>query len=167
MPDRPSKAARVRPFEPGDRDSVLGLAPRLVIGVAPWRDPGAFLAAARGWIEGSIDGIGPDRAVLVAEDGHGRVLGFVSVAGASHFTGERQAHAGELAVAEDPEGRGVGRVLMEAAESWAHEHGYRLVVLETGAANDRARGFYARSGYAEEEVRLAQMLQGADDPRMY
>ena len=165
MPNRPSTAAPVRPFEPGDRDSVLGLAPRLLIGMAPWRDPKAFLAATRGWIEGSIDGIGPDRAVLVAEDGHGRVLGFVSVAGASHLTGERQAHVGELAVAEDAEGRGAGRVLMEAAENWAHEHGYRLVVLETGAANDRARGFYARSGYAEEGVRLAKMLRDAADPR--
>lgn len=133
--------------------------------MAPWRDPKAFLAAARGWIEGSIDGIGPDRAVLVPGDDHDRVLGFVSVAGATHFTGEREAYVGELAVAEDAEGRGVRRMLMEAAENWAHEQGYRVVVLETGAANDRARGFYARLGYAEEEVRLTKMLRGAGDQK--
>ena len=40
-----------------------------------------------------------------------------------------------------------------------------MVVLETGAANDRARAFCARLGYAEEEIRLTKMLRGADEPR--
>lgn len=150
--------ARIRPFAPADRDAVLGLAPRLTVGIAPWRDPAAFLAAARRWIEGSIAGIGPERAVLVAEDGRGRCLGFVSVARDVHFTGEEQAYVGELAVAEEAEGIGVGRALMAAAEAWSRERGYRLIALDTGAANDRARGFYRRLGYAEESVKLVKVL---------
>jgi GNAT superfamily N-acetyltransferase len=135
----PVMPVRVRPFAPADRDAVLQLTPRLTVGMAPWLDPDAFLAAARGWIEGSIAGIGPDRAVLVAEDAWGRCVGFVSVGRNRHFTGEEQAYVGELAVAKEMEGRGVGRALLAKAEAWARERGYRLIALETGAANVRAR----------------------------
>ncbi len=163
MPDYPSPPIRVRPFAPADRDAVLGLAPRLTVGIAPWRDPAAFLAAARRWIEGSIDGIGPDRAVLVAEDAQGRCVGFVSVGRDVHLTGEEQAYVGELAVAEGVEGGGVGRALLAGAEAWARERGYRLVALDTGAANARARDFYRRLGYAGESVKLVKVLPGDRD----
>lgn len=151
----------VRPYHPADRDAVLSLAPRLVIGIAPWRSEEGMLRAARGWIEGSIDSTTPDRAVFVAEEAAGCTAGFVSVSREVNFTGEVQAYVGELAVAEEAEGRGVGRALMEAAESWARERGYGLVVLDTGAANVRARGLYARLGYAEESVKLTKVLAGA------
>lgn len=63
-----------------------------------------------------------------------------------HFTGEEHAYVGELAVEDGAEDGGVGRALMAAAERWAAGRGFGLVVLETGAANRRARGFYARLG---------------------
>ncbi len=148
----------VRPFAPADRDAVLGLAPRLTIGIAPWRDAAAFLTAARGWIEGSIARIGPDQAVLVAEDTQGRCLGFVSVSRQRHFTGEEQAYIGELVVAEEAEGRSVGRALIARAEAWGREVGYRLIALETGMANRHARSFYEHLGYDEESVTLVKVL---------
>lgn len=162
-PDR-DRPVRVRPFTHADRDAVLNLAPRLTIGIAPWRDPAIFLATARTWIAGSIDGIGPTGAVFVAEDSDRRCLGFVSVARNVHFTGEEQAYIGELAVATVAEGQGVGRALLAAAENWAREQGYGLVVLDTGAANTRARTFYERAGYAEESVKLVKTLQPAAAP---
>ena len=149
---------RVRPFTSGDRAAVLGLAPRLVVGIAPWRSREGMLAAARRWLAGSIDGIGTDAAVLVAEDGNGRVIGLVGVSRQVHFTGAPEAYVGELAVAEGEEGRGVGQALMASAERWAREHDLGLLTLETGAANTRARGFYARLGYREESVRLAKVV---------
>ncbi|MDP9362833.1 MAG: hypothetical protein M3Q10_01160, partial [Chloroflexota bacterium] len=54
---------QVRSFAPRDRAAVLGLAPRLVVGIAPWRSREGMLAAARRWLAGSIDGIGTDAAV--------------------------------------------------------------------------------------------------------
>ncbi len=154
----PIVPVHVRPFTSADRDTVLGLAPRLTIGSGPWRDPAAFLTAARGWIEGSIAGIGPGQAVLVAEDTQGRCLGFVSVSRQRHFTGEEQAYIGELVVAEEAEGQGVGRVLVAGAEAWGREQGYRLIALQTGMANRHARGFYERLGYDEEDVTLVKGL---------
>ena len=149
---------RIRPFQPTDRDAVLNLAPRLTVGIASWRDPRAFLTAARGWIEGAIDDIGPHRAVFVA-DPRGECVGFVSVARDVHFTGDEQAYVGELAVAEGLEGMGIGRALMAQAEAWAARQGLRFVVLDTGAANDRARRFYERLGYAEESIKLVKVVR--------
>jgi GNAT superfamily N-acetyltransferase len=137
---------------------VLALAKRLAIGLAPWRDPAKMHAAARRWIEDDIAGIGEMGAVLIAEDAAGRLLGFVTIARAVHFTGDIQAYVGELAVAEQAEGRGAGRALMAAAEAWARAHDYGFVALDTGAANTRARAFYAQLGYHEESVKLVKPL---------
>jgi GNAT superfamily N-acetyltransferase len=149
---------RVRPYTTPDRDAVLARGDRLVIGLAPWRDPAKMHAAARRWIEGDIARIGETCAVLVAEDATGHLLGFVAVAHDVHFTGDGQAYVGELVVAQHAEGRGVGRVLMSAAEEWARARGYGFVILETGAANVGARAFYARLGYGEESVKLVKPL---------
>src|SRR5690242_19042250 len=100
---------RVRPYHPGDRAFVLGLAPRLTIGMPPWRDPQRCLAAVEGWIAGSIERHGDATMVFVAEDERGERLGFASVTHEAHFTGERQASIGELAISEAAEGAGVGR----------------------------------------------------------
>jgi len=148
----------VRPYAPTDREPLLALAPRLVIGLAPWRDPARMLAFMRQAIAEAADAAGPDAALLVAEDDQGGPLGFVSVARDRDFTGDIQAYIGELAVTEDAEGKGAGRALMRAAEEWARDRGYQLVVLDTGAANARARAFYRRLGYAEESVRLVKVL---------
>ncbi|MDR8412126.1 GNAT family N-acetyltransferase [Nonomuraea sp. 3-1Str] len=84
------------------------------------------------------------------------VAGFVTMATRRHFTGQVDAYIGELVVRAGAERIGVGRALMNAAESWARAHGLRRVTLETGAANVRARSFYQGLGYAEEEVRLSR-----------
>jgi len=149
---------RIRPYSSPDRDAVLALGNRLVIGLATWRDPAKMQAAARRWIEGDIARIGQTCAVLVAEGATGHLLGFVTVARDVHFTGDEQAYIGELVVAEQAEGHGVGRALMSAAEEWARTGGYTFVVLDTGSANDGARAFYARLGYGEESVKLVKPL---------
>jgi len=154
----PGELIRIRPFLSSDRDFMLSLAPRLVIGIAPWRDPGKMLAAMQGFINESITAIGNDAVVLIAEDMHGIPLGFLSITHNTNFTGETQAYIGEIAVSAEAEGRGIGRALMHAGEEWARTHGYSLIVLDTGAANARARAIYRRLGYAEESVRLVKEL---------
>ncbi len=102
--------------------------------------------------------ISASAAMFVAEDAHSMLLGFVTIARNTNFTGELQSYIGELAVREEAEGLGVGKALLSAAEEWAREHRFGLVVLDTGAANTRARVFYARCGYSEESVRLVKVL---------
>jgi GNAT superfamily N-acetyltransferase len=149
---------RVRPYVFADREFVLGLAPRLAIGIAPWRDPQKMIVTAQGWITKSIEQDGTKTRVFVAEDEHGERLGFATVSHDTHFTGEGQAYIGELVTNEAAEGRGVGKALAQACEQWAREQGYRILSLATGAANERALGFYRHMGYQDEDVTLVKLL---------
>jgi len=148
-------AVHVRPYTPADESFVLSLAPRLLIGAAPWIDPERMLAAVRQWIAGSLSS---DSTVFIAEDETPQPLGFATVSRTRHFTGEPQAYIGELAVDETVEGRGVGKALVHACEAWAREQGLTQLVLETGAANERGRRFYDHLGFREESVKLVRLL---------
>jgi GNAT superfamily N-acetyltransferase len=143
----------VRAYEPRDRDAVEGLAPRLCAGIATWIDATAMLDAIHRWVRESLE----SGTVLVAED-EGTIVGFASVKERDHFTGVRLAYVGELAVATEAEGRGVGRALMAAVETWARERGLARILLDTGAANTEARAFYARLGFEESEVTLSKAV---------
>ena len=149
---------RVRPYIFADREFVLGLAPRLAIGIAPWRDPQKMIVTARDWITGSIEQHGQKTMVFVAEDEQGERLGFATVSRSTHFTGEGQAYIGELATGEAAEGRGVGKALAQVCGQWARDQGYRILSLATGAANERALGFYRHMGYLDEDVTLVKLL---------
>lgn len=148
----------VRAATPDDSAFVASLAPRLVIGMAPWRDPERMLAAMSGFIFEDLARMGAKSTMLIATDAQAAPLGFITVARQLNFTGEPQAYIGELAVAADAERRGVGRVLVRAAEGWALAQGLNLTVLDTGAANAAAREFYRALGYVEESVRLVRVL---------
>ncbi|MGH3456071.1 MAG: GNAT family N-acetyltransferase [Nocardioidaceae bacterium] len=151
--------ARIRPYAPPDRDAVLALAPRLTQGVAPWRDPDAVHAAALEWVRGSIDAPSADgdQLLLVAERDE-RIVGFVDAAERRHWSGALDVYVGELVVERTAEGRGVGRGLVDAVRDWAGRRGIAVITLETGAANEPARAFYAALGFAEESVRLTLRL---------
>jgi ribosomal protein S18 acetylase RimI-like enzyme len=148
----------VRHAADGDRAEILALGPRLAAGVAPWRDQAEALLAGGRWLEDSLAAANAgDGAVLVAADEDG-VAGVISIRPSTHFTGERDGYIGELAVAERASRRGAGRALVEAAGTWARDHGLRNLTLHTGAFNASARAFYAALGFTEEEVRLTRPL---------
>lgn len=148
----------VRPFALPDRETVLELTGRLLIGAAPWLNPETVLTVVRGSVESTIAAIGPDSTLLVAQTTSGRCVGFVTVERQRHWAGMVQAYVGELVVAETAEGSGTGRALLAAAEDWARTHGCTITALDTGATNHHARGFYDHLGYIEESVRLVKPL---------
>ncbi len=149
---------QVRPYVAADQPFVLGLAPRLVIGIPSWRDPERMLTTVQQWLTGSIEQHGTKTNVFIAVNEQGEQLGFASVSHSQHFTGVKQAYIGELAVSENVESRGVGQALVEACEQWATNEGYAFLCLETGTANERARRFYQHLGFLEEDVRLVKLL---------
>jgi ribosomal protein S18 acetylase RimI-like enzyme len=79
----------------------------------------------------------------------------------AHFAGQVDGYVGELAVARDWEGRGVGRRLMAAAEDWAAGRGLAFLTLDTGADNHPARGLYRSLGFGEETVGLTKRVAAA------
>ena len=148
----------VRPYVSNDRAFVLSLAPRLAIGMQPWRDLTLWLKAVEGWLTESMEQHNQKTMVLVAEDEQGELLGFATVSHSTHFTGQRQAYIGELATSEKAEGRGVGSALVEACEQWAREQGYTMITLTTGAGNTRALMFYDHLGFRSEDITLTKLL---------
>jgi ribosomal protein S18 acetylase RimI-like enzyme len=150
-------AVTVTAYHPDDREAVLALAPRLSVGVAPWRPAEGVRSAVRTWFEESIDAAGEEHPVFVARLA-GEVVGMVAVEEQRHWSGDPDAYVGELATAEGHEGHGVGRALLTRAETWARDRGLTRITLETGAANDRARAFYSARGYRDEEIRLTRVL---------
>jgi len=149
---------QIRPVRDEDHDAVLRLSPRLTIGTPPWRDLAGVAAAARGWIESSLASAGEDgRAALVALL-DGRVAGVICLGERRHFTGEVDAYVGELITDGAFEGRGAARALIAAAERWAAGRGLSRITLDTGARNRRARRFYERAGFEEEEIRFSKAV---------
>jgi ribosomal protein S18 acetylase RimI-like enzyme len=150
----------IRPVRDEDHPALLALSQRLTIGVAPWRDPVKVAAAARGWITTSLALAGDDgHAVLVAVLDE-QVAGLVSLAEREHFTGDLDAYIGELATSSAAEGRGAARALMAAAGQWAAGRGLARIALDTGARNHRARRFYDKAGFEEEDIRLSRPVSG-------
>ncbi|MGI8612937.1 MAG: GNAT family N-acetyltransferase [Nocardioidaceae bacterium] len=151
-------SVQVRSYEPGDREQVLALAPRLIDGVAAWRDPAGVASAVTGWVTASLAAAEADERPVWVALRHGRVIGFVTAERQRHWSGADDAYIGELAVAHHAGGGGVGRALVEAVVGWAHTQRLDRVTLSTGAANLAARRFYAALGFAEEDVRLTLVL---------
>jgi GNAT superfamily N-acetyltransferase len=84
---------------------------------------------------------------LVAVAG-GKVLGFATVHlrdTLNHPTPIAQLTL--LVVDERVRSRGVGRVLVERAETWARERGARRMTITTGLDRARAHAFYEKIGY--------------------
>lgn len=104
---------------------------------------------------------GSDRLVLVAETTAG-VVGFACASRRQHWSGELRCYLGELVVAEEAEGQGIGRLLVTSVIAWATGLGLR-VELDTGAANTAARAFYAALGFREEAVRLVAVDEPLPD----
>lgn len=151
---------RIRAATEHDKPAVLRLAPRLAEGLAAWRDRQAAILAAQQWLTDSFAAAAHhDGAVLVAIDKTG-LAGVITISGQRHFTGEVDGYIGELAIASRAVRRGIGRALIEAAETWAQDRGLRHLTLHTGIANIPARHFYSALGFQEEEVRLTRPLPG-------
>jgi ribosomal protein S18 acetylase RimI-like enzyme len=148
----------IRPARESDRPGVLALAPRLAVGVAPWRDQAAAVAAGGRWLEDSLASAGRGEGIVLVAVAAGEVAGVISARPAAHFTDERDGYIGELAVGESAARRGIGRALVEEARAWAKDQKLANLTLHTGAFNAGARAFYAALGFREEEVRLTLKL---------
>ncbi len=79
--DDTSPRWRIRPATAADRAFLDRLAPRLAIGIPPWRDPAAMLATARRWFAGDLERMGADAMVFIAEAASGTPVGAAATRG--------------------------------------------------------------------------------------
>lgn len=142
-------ALTFRAIDDGDVDAVAALWARCGL-TRPWNDPHADIAFAR-----SI----PNAALLVGLE-NGAIVASVMVG--------HDGHRGTVYyVSVDPErqNKGMGRMVMQAAEDWLRERGVWKLNLVVRAENTAVIDFYSRLGYAKEErVNMAKWLDPTKNP---
>ena len=87
-----------------------------------------------------------DQQFLVADVG-GRAVGWVHVVFAEYVDAEAFVVIGGLVVDREHRRLGVGRALMNRAETWARERGCSMVRLSSSATRYAAHQFYKDVGY--------------------
>lgn len=113
-------------------------------------------AASRQQIATRLAGIEAEPAsrVLVAEDAHGRLVGWLHVAARTQLTEEACAEILGLIVDESARGSGIGAALLHAAEEWSRGCGCTRVRVRSRDTRERAHRFYAREGYERSKVQV-------------
>jgi ribosomal protein S18 acetylase RimI-like enzyme len=129
-------------------------------------DPRRFLPASEGTAAGYASFLGkqlddPDIAVLVADD-HGEVIGYAFAAAEGYDFMELRGPAGVLHdVVVDPErrGRGLGRLLVNAALTFLKSRGVPRVVLSTAVQNEPAQRLFASMGFRRTMIEMTRELE--------
>jgi aminoglycoside 6'-N-acetyltransferase I len=91
-------------------------------------------------------------AVLVADRGDGRLAGFVEIGSRTYAEGCISSPVAFLEgwyVDPDARRRGLGRQLVDAAESWALERGYLEIASDTELENEISLKAHTALGYEE------------------
>ena len=100
----------------------------------------------------------PSARVFVADEG-GEVLGFLSFDSEPAF--HREGNIGTITamcVLEAARGRGIGRRLIEQAESFAKETGCVRIAVASGMQRLETHTFYLNLGYEEKTKRFIKEL---------
>lgn len=88
-----------------------------------------------------------DHAILVACLADESVVGWIHVFVAHRLESDAFAELGGFVVAENQRGRGIGRLLLLAAEKWVLERDLEKLRVRSRSERDQAQGFYRRLGF--------------------
>jgi ribosomal protein S18 acetylase RimI-like enzyme len=149
----------IRPAELGDLDAMCELLPRLGnFELIPnrdsadlWKDDAKLLKAH---LRGQADQCFAQ--VAVQDD---TVVGLTLVTMQPEFMSHKPSgHLESICVAASAEGSGVGKALLDAAETEATTRGALAMTLHVYHSNRRAAGIYERRGYHSEIERCTKWL---------
>jgi len=142
-----TSAPEIRPAKASDAPKIADLLGELGYAVHP-----SFILARLNLLHGR-----PDASVLVAEAAE-NVIGVVAVHlfplfHADVWTGRITA----LVVSAHHRRRGIGRLLLDAAEGFAWNHGCTRVEVTSGGTHEPAPQFYESHGYQRPGHHLVKM----------
>lgn len=157
--EMPESLIAVRQATAQDRPFISELSPRLAeVAKLCWHTAASVQEFQDAYIAEMLDRDCSSQITLIAEE-DGLAVGFV------HARESRDSISQEvcgtvplLAVTPTSQGRGVGRLLMEAAEEWSREKDYRLLHLEVFANNVKAKDFYEDLGFKPETLAMIKPL---------
>ena len=155
----------VRRATPADLH-VIGRLGALLVGEHHGFDPQRFLAASPETPEGYASFIGtqledPNKAVFVAADDDEDVVGYAYAAVEGYDYMALRGPAGVLHdVIVDPghRGRGVGRLLLDAALEFLRSRRVPRVVLSTAEQNEAAQCLFASAGFRRTMIEMTREL---------
>jgi len=98
----------------------------------------------------------PDQAVLVATDESDTAIGWIQVGRIAALAEGDVAMIAGLVVGEGRRSAGVGAELLDAAETWAAEHGARTMSVRSRTERARAHRFYEAHGY--RQIKLSHVF---------
>lgn len=102
-----------------------------------------------------------DRSVcMLAEDRDGEIFGaYMLIA-----TRPKTAELMNIAVREDKQGKGLGKLLLEHAIAFSMDHGYKLLEVGTGNSSLGQLGFYQKYGFRLVGVEVDYFVKNYAEP---
>ena len=149
----------IRQSLPADVEAVVALASRIhEFGPPPWRDAARMAEVDREHARSAVLAPNAERAVLVAVR-QGAVVGFVHLCALTDYYGARpHGHVSDIVVDPAHEGRGIGRTLLKAGETWARGNGYAWLTLSVFEDNARAARIYENAGFRRDILKMVKPL---------
>jgi GNAT superfamily N-acetyltransferase len=94
-------------------------------------------------------------AVYVAELANGRIAGWIGVYVFRAVELNGFVEISGLVVDERIRSRGIGKMLLDAAEGWARERGYEGISVRSNTKRERAHAFYRRNGFQGDKTQAS------------
>ncbi|MFZ0213597.1 MAG: GNAT family N-acetyltransferase [Candidatus Acidiferrales bacterium] len=86
-------------------------------------------------------------AIYVTELTDGQIAGWIGVCIFRSVEMDKLAEINGLVVGQEIRSRGIGKILLDAAEEWARNRGCAIISVHSNVKRERAHGFYKRNGY--------------------
>lgn len=128
---------KVRPPGPPDYDRMAELAVQL-----GYQSTGKEIRARLGEMQDSNQYV-----VYIAELPGGQIAGWIGIYVFRAVELDKCAEISGFVVDEQIRSRGIGKLLLAAAEEWARNHGCEAISVKSNVTRNRAHGFYEKNGY--------------------
>jgi GNAT superfamily N-acetyltransferase len=93
-----------------------------------------------------------DCLVAVAQSESGEICGWIQAHSAEVLESGFRVEIAGLVTAKSMRRRGIGRMLVECAESWAAQLGAKTIVVRSNVARSASHAFYPAVGYANTKT---------------
>lgn len=156
-----NQTIKIRAADAGDDDFILSLVARFVDFDLPrWRKHPECAAGIRRDLKRTLVETPSNESLFIAENIEGERIGFLRLQKTrDFFSGKSNCHISDLAVAKAHEGQGIGRALLDHAQTWAKKHRCTLITLAVFPGNARARALYERAGFDLDLLRMAKPVK--------